>query len=65
MSGIDMFNEIKKHDRSIVKKLAIITGDTMEPATQEFLEYAKVPCFVKPFDTKNFIREINSLINGE
>jgi PAS domain S-box-containing protein len=65
MSGIEMFNEIKKHDRSIVKKLAIITGDTMEPATQEFLEYAKVPCFVKPFDTKNFIREINSLINGE
>lgn len=65
MSGIEMFNEIKKHDQSIVNKLAIITGDTMEPATQEFLEYAKVPCFVKPFDTKNFIREINSLINGE
>jgi nitrogen-specific signal transduction histidine kinase len=62
MSGIDMFNQLKKEDASIVNKLAIITGDTMEPATQEFLEYAKVPCFVKPFDTKNFIREINSLI---
>jgi PAS domain S-box-containing protein len=65
MSGIDMFNEIKKHNRTIVNKLAIITGDTMDPATQEFLEYAKVPCFVKPFDTKNFIREINSLINED
>jgi PAS domain S-box-containing protein len=62
MSGIDMFNQLKKEDASVVNKLAIITGDTMEPDTQAFLEYAKVPCFVKPFDTKNFIRELNSLI---
>lgn len=63
MSGIELFRQLQNEDNSIVNRLAIITGDTMEPETQNFLEYAKVPCFVKPFDTKNFIRELNYLID--
>ena len=65
MSGIELYKEIKKSDASLVRKIAFITGNIMEQETRQFLQETRVTYFVKPFEMKHLIKELDILLSRE
>ena len=65
MSGIELYKEIKKSDASLVRKIAFITGNIMEQETRRFLQENRVAYFVKPFEMKQLIKELDILLSRE
>jgi DNA-binding response OmpR family regulator len=65
MSGIELYKEIEKSDASLVRKIAFITGNIMEQETRQFLQENRVTYFVKPFEMKQLIKELDVLLKRE
>jgi CheY-like chemotaxis protein len=65
MSGIELYKEITKNDASLVRKIAFITGNIMEQETRQFLQETRVAYFVKPFEMKLLIKELDTLLSRE
>ncbi len=65
MSGIELYEEIKNVDASLVRKIAFITGNIMERETRQFLQENRVTYFVKPFEMKQLIKELDNLFSQE
>jgi nitrogen-specific signal transduction histidine kinase len=65
MSGIELYKEIKKSDASLVRKIAFITGNIMEQETRRFLQENRVAYFVKPFEMKQLIKELDILLSRD
>ena len=65
MSGIELYKEIKNSDASLVNKIAFITGNIMEQETRQFLQENRVTYFVKPFEMKYLIKELDVLLSRE
>ena len=62
MDGIELYKHMGKMALSLQRRVVFITGDTMTPATQNFLQMAKVRCISKPFDTEQLKKEINQIL---
>lgn len=56
MSGIELYNMLEDMDRSLIKKIILITGDTLDSSTEAFLSSRKVSYLTKPFD-ENLLKE--------
>ncbi len=65
MDGIELYRHMGKIASSLQRRVVFITGDTMTPATQNFLRMAKVRCISKPFDTEQLKKEINQILLGK
>ena len=65
MSGIELYAEIQKIAKSMAKRVVFITGDITGTETKDFLQKAEVPYLTKPFDTNQFIQDINNILSKE
>lgn len=65
MSGIELYKEIKKVDDSLARRTAFITGNIMEKETRQFLQENQVTYFVKPFEMKQLIKDLDVLLSRE
>lgn len=62
MSGIELYKEVENVDASLARKIAFITGNIMERETRQFLQENHVTYFVKPFEMKQLIKELDNLL---
>jgi PAS domain S-box-containing protein len=62
MSGIELYQRIRKIARSLTKRVVFITGDAMAADTKSFLSRSKASYISKPFDTKQLKKEINRIL---
>jgi len=58
-TGIEIYREIRKKSKSVVKKIIFITGDVMGQDTMAFLSRNNVPYITKPLDTEQLNEKIN------
>ena len=65
MNGIELYKEVEKTNASLVKKITFITGNIMDQETRHFLQENQVTYFVKPFEMKHLIKELDSFVAGE
>jgi CheY-like chemotaxis protein len=49
LDGAGLYDELSRRHPDVVKRLVFITGDTLSPATRQFLKRAKRPVIEKPF----------------
>lgn len=52
MNGIEFMQTLTTRAPEVADRVVFITGDTINPATQEFLEMTGRPVLTKPFDLK-------------
>ena len=50
---------------SLQKRVVFMTGDTMTPATHNFLESVKARCISKPFDMEQLKKDIRQILRQE
>jgi len=50
MSGTDLYDEAARRRPGIERRFVFVTGDTMNPATRQFLERTGATSVTKPFD---------------
>jgi DNA-binding NtrC family response regulator len=62
VGGIDIFQFCLEKKPDLVKGLLIITGDSMSPDTQRFIEAYHIPCLIKPFDLTALTGAVKQLI---
>jgi two-component system NtrC family sensor kinase len=48
--GRRFYEEVKKYNEELAKKIIFTTGDLANPETEAFLDRVKQPCIPKPFD---------------
>jgi CheY-like chemotaxis protein len=49
LDGPSLYRLLERQQPHLCSRLIFLTGDTLEPATREFLEQSGVPCLTKPF----------------
>ena len=49
LDGIELWNAVKRDDPALAARFVFFTGDTLSPATAEFLERSGAPSLRKPF----------------
>jgi CheY-like chemotaxis protein len=62
VSGIDLYNILKKKCPEMADRTIFITGDTMAEETNEFLASAGRPYLAKPFTPQEFLEIIESAL---
>ncbi len=62
MSGIELYNHLKKTAQSLARRVVFITGDVMGAETTAFLFRIKAPRIDKPFDAEQLKSEINRIL---
>ena len=63
MSGIELYQHIKKIAPSLTRRVVFITGDVTGSDTRKFLTENKAPYITKPFDIKQLKEELNRILN--
>ena len=63
MSGIELYQRIRKIDRPLAERVVFITGDVTAADTKSFLSKSKASYISKPFDTKQLKKEIARLLS--
>ncbi|MBI4304274.1 MAG: response regulator [Chloroflexi bacterium] len=58
MSGIELYQHLKKTDKSSTQRIIFITGDVMAADTIDFFSRAGVTCITKPFDIEHLKKEV-------
>ena len=56
MSGIELYNILEDMDKSLVKRVILITGDILDSSTEAFMSSRKATYLTKPFD-ENLLKE--------
>lgn len=51
--GRRFYEEVKKYDEELAKKIIFTTGDLANPETEAFLDKVRQPCIPKPFDLED------------
>ena len=51
--GRRFYEEVKKYNEDLAKKIIFTTGDLANPETEAFLDRVKQPCIPKPFDLED------------
>jgi len=64
MSGIELYEKLRKVAESLARRVVFITGDVMGVDTKEFLSKTKAPYITKPFDAEQLKRDINRILSG-
>ncbi len=64
MSGIELYEAIKKKHPNSAKKVIFITGDVMTANTRDFLASTERPYLVKPFESKDVTGVIEKVLAG-
>jgi CheY-like chemotaxis protein len=49
LDGPSLYRLLERQQPHLCQRLIFLTGDTLEPATREFLEQSGAPCLTKPF----------------
>jgi PAS domain S-box-containing protein len=57
LDGPSLYWELERRDPRLLRRIIFLTGDTLSPATREFLEKTGAPCLSKPFALSD-VREI-------
>ena len=68
MPGIDgpaLFNELKKLDPALAKKMAFITGDTLSKDVAVFLSETSQPYLEKPVTPNELLKLVSDLITDK
>jgi len=65
ISGIDLYQTLKKKRPEMADKTVFITGDTMTEETNEFLASSGRPYLAKPFTPMEFLETIESVLAGK
>ena len=63
MSGIELYQHIKKIAPSLTRRVIFITGDVTGSDTRKFLTENKAPYITKPFDIKQLKEELTNMLN--
>jgi CheY-like chemotaxis protein len=61
MDGMTFYKELKKVNSPYLSKIIFVTGDGVNPDTQEFLKSIKNPVLLKPFHLENITKTIQQL----
>ena len=64
MSGIELYNIIEDMDKSLVRRVILITGDILDSSTEAFLSRRKVYYLTKPFDENLLKEELRHRLKG-
>jgi len=54
LSGSALYQELRKSSPEMADRVIFVTGDTVDPTTQEFLRHSNRPCLTKPFTQQEF-----------
>jgi len=58
LDGPSLYRLLQRQHPHLCQRLIFLTGDTLEPATQAFLEESGAPCLTKPFTSAEARRVI-------
>ena len=58
LDGPSLYRLLERQQPHLCQRFIFLTGDTLEPATQAFLEASGVPCLTKPFTSAEARRVI-------
>lgn len=62
--GAELYKIIKSRYPSSVGKVVFITGDTITPATQDFLDFTGMPYLAKPFNFGELFKVVREILKG-
>jgi CheY-like chemotaxis protein len=65
VSGIDLYETLKKKRPDMADRTVFITGDTMTEETNEFLASSGRPYLAKPFTPMEFLEIIEHALEGK
>jgi CheY-like chemotaxis protein len=65
LDGPTLYRFLERQRPRLCRRLLFLTGDTLEPATQEFLEQSGAPCLTKPFTIAEARRAIQQAMYPE
>jgi CheY-like chemotaxis protein len=65
VSGIDLYQTLKKKHPDMADRIVFITGDTMTEETNEFLASSGRPYLAKPFTPMEFLEMIEHALEGK
>jgi two-component system NtrC family sensor kinase len=63
LDGPSLYRILERQQPHLCQRLIFLTGDTLEPATQEFLEASGAPCLTKPFPIAEVRRAIQRVLH--
>jgi two-component system NtrC family sensor kinase len=64
LDGPSLYRLLERQHPHLCQRLLFLTGDTLEPATQEFLEQSGAPCLTKPFSIAEARRAIQRALHA-
>jgi PAS domain S-box-containing protein len=62
IGGIKLYKQLQEIAASLAKRVVFVTGDVMNKRSTDFLNKAKAPYIIKPFDTEQLKRDINRIL---
>jgi DNA-binding NtrC family response regulator len=65
MNGIELYKRMGEIAPSLQRRVVLMTGDTVTPATHNFLKSVKACCISKPFDIEQLKKDINQKLRQE
>jgi CheY-like chemotaxis protein len=63
LDGPSLYRLLEHHKPHLCSRFIFLTGDTLEPATQAFLEQSSAPCLTKPFSIAEARRVIQRTLH--
>jgi two-component system NtrC family sensor kinase len=64
LDGPSLYQLLKRQQPHLCQRFIFLTGDTLEPATQAFLEASGAPCLTKPFSIADARRVIQRVLRA-
>jgi len=64
LDGPTLYRLLQRQQPHLCSRVIFLTGDTLEPATQAFLEQSGAPCLTKPFRIAEARRTIWRTLEG-
>jgi two-component system NtrC family sensor kinase len=65
LDGPGLYRILERQQPDLCRCLIFLTGDTLEPATQAFLEQSGAPCLMKPFPIADVRRAIQRILSPQ
>jgi len=62
MDGISLYQHICRKKPALCRHVIFLTGDTVNPKTNAFLDSIPNHCIIKPFELKEFISTIHTTL---
>lgn len=61
LDGKDLYRTLAQHFPQMLRRLVLITADSLNRTTSDFLRQASVPVLLKPFDVDDLLRAAENL----